>query len=104
MKIIYVYIVECSDNSFYIGVTNDLNKRLSQHNSSKNSNSYTFSRRPVKLKWFEMFTNPNEAFKIEKQLKGWSRKKKMALINEDWEKLVEYSKNYTQNKSSTGSD
>jgi len=97
-------MVECSDNSFYTGVTNDLDNRIIQHNSGKNVNSYTFYRRPVKLKWFETFTNPDEAFKIEKQLKGWSRKKKIALIDEDWEKLVEYSKKYTQNKSSTSSD
>ena len=104
MRIFYVYIVECADTSFYIGVTNNLEKRIRQHNVGLNINSYTFRRRPVELKWFESFTNPEDAFKIEKQLKGWSRKKKIALINEDWDKLVEYSKNYTQNKSSTGSD
>ncbi len=104
MKIIYVYIIECSDKSFYIGVTNNLGKRVQQHNVGLNKNSYTFLRRPVTLRWFESFTDPNEAFKIEKQLKGWSRKKKTALINENWEKLVEYSKNHTQNRSSTGSD
>ena len=54
--------------------------------------------------WFEPFTNPEGAFKIEKQLKGWSRRKKIALINEDFDKLVKFSKNYTQNKSSTSSD
>jgi putative endonuclease len=104
MKIIYVYIVECSDASFYIGMTNNLEKRLHQHNAGISLSAYTFSRRPVVLKWVESFTNPEEAFKVEKQLKGWSRKKKLALINEDWKKLVEYSKNYTQNKSSTSSD
>ncbi len=104
MKIIYVYIVECSDASFYIGVTNNLEKRLHQHNAGISLSTYTFSRRPVVLKWFESFTNPEEAFKVEKQLKGWSRKKKLALINEDWKKLIEYSKNYTQNESSTSSD
>lgn len=89
---------------FYVGITSNLEKRISQHNLGFNKNSYTFKRRSVKLKWFESFTNPEDAFKIEKQLKGWSRKKKIALINEDWDKLIEYSKNYTQNKSSTGSD
>ncbi len=43
-----------------------------------------------------MFTNPEQAIAIEKQLKGWSRRKKIALINEDWDKLIAYSKNYTQ--------
>ena len=104
MGIFFVYLIECSDKSFYIGVTNNLEERIWQQNAGLNKDSYTFKRRPVELKWFESFTNPEYAFKIEKQLKGWSRKKKIALITEEWEKLVEYSKNYTQNKSSTGSD
>ena len=55
--------------------------------------------------WFEKFTTPDEAIKKIKQLKGWSRKKKDALINENWDKLVDLSKNYTENKkSSTSSD
>ncbi|NNC69235.1 MAG: GIY-YIG nuclease family protein [Flavobacteriaceae bacterium] len=104
MRIFFVYIIECSDKTFYIGVTKNLEERIRQHNAGLNRDSYIFKRRPVELKWFESFTNPEEAFKIEKQLKGWSRRKKIALINEEWEKLVEYSKNYTQNKSSTGSN
>ena len=104
MKLFYVYIVQCADNSFYIGVTSNLNKRIDEHNCGLNSTSYTFSRRPVILKWFETFSKAEEVFKVEKQLKGWSRKKKLPLINEDWEKLVEYSKNHTQHKSSTGTD
>ncbi|MCX7549343.1 GIY-YIG nuclease family protein [Xanthomarina sp. F2636L] len=96
MKFYYVYILECSDASFYIGVSSNIEKRLYQHNSGLDKNSYTYSRRPVTLKWLEMFTSPEEAITIEKQLKGWSRRKKIALINEDWDKLIEYSKNYTQ--------
>ena len=46
--------------------------------------------------WFESFSDPTQAIMIEKQIKGWSRRKKEALINEDWDKLVEYSKNYTE--------
>ncbi len=102
MKIYYVYIVECSDQSFYIGFTSSLNKRLYEHNAGLHSDAYTFKRRPVVLKWFEQFTDPTPAIRLEKQLKGWSRKKKIALIEENWEKLVEYSKNYTQYGSSTG--
>jgi len=105
MKLYYVYILKCADNSFYIGITNDIERRLQEHNSDKKFYSYTFSRRPNKLVWLETFTTPNEAISKEKQLKGWSRKKKEVLINKDWEKLVELSKNYTDNqKSSTGSD
>ena len=104
MKFYFVYIVECSDNSFYIGITSDLERRINEHNIGTKKESYTFFRRPVELKWLEQFTEPNEAIKVEKQLKGWSRKKKIALINEDWEKLVLYSRNYSQYGSSTGSD
>ncbi|MDT0648860.1 GIY-YIG nuclease family protein [Autumnicola edwardsiae] len=104
MKLFFVYIVQCSDESFYTGVTSNLEKRLYQHNSGHYKDAYTFTRRPVKLKWYEQFTDPHQAFKLEKQLKGWSRRKKKALIEENWERLVEYSKNYTeQGKSSTGS-
>ncbi|MDT0643043.1 GIY-YIG nuclease family protein [Zunongwangia sp. F363] len=105
MKLFFVYIVQCSDNSFYTGVTSNLGKRLYEHNAGVHPGAYTYKRRPVVLKWFEQFTDPFQAFKIEKQLKGWSRRKKIALIEEDWERLVRYSKNYTEyGKSSTGSD
>ncbi len=96
MKQYYVYIIECKDGSFYIGITNNLERRVYEHNIGTKEDAYTFKRRPVKLIWFQAFTDPNEAIKIEKQLKGWSRKKKIALIEEDWDKLIEYSKNYTQ--------
>ncbi|WP_417859508.1 GIY-YIG nuclease family protein [Xanthomarina gelatinilytica] len=96
MKFYYVYILECSDSSFYIGITSHIEKRLNEHNHGLRRESYTYSRRPVVLKWLEMFTNPEQAIAIEKQLKGWSRRKKIALINEDWDKLIAYSKNYTQ--------
>ena len=98
MKLYYVYILKCSDDSFYIGITNDVKRRLQEHNSDKNKFSYTFTRRPLELVWFEKFTSPNEAISKEKQLKGWSRKKKLALINKNWEQLMRFSKNYTQNK------
>lgn len=104
MKLYFVYIVECSDKSFYIVITSNLERRIDEHNIGLKINSYTYSRRPVELKWFEQFMNPNEAIKVEKQLKGWSRRKKIALIKEDWDKLVLYSKNYSQFGSSTGSD
>ena len=96
MKFYYVYILECSDKSFYIGVSSNLERRMQEHNEGIKKDAYTFSRRPVVLKWMEMFTSPEQAIAIEKKLKGWSRRKKIALINEDWDKLIAYSKNYTQ--------
>ena len=96
MKFYYVYIVKCSDNSYYTGMTNSIDRRIFEHNSCKNTDCYTFIRRPVALVWFESFSDPTQAIMIEKQLKGWSRKKKEALINEDWDMLVKYSKNYIE--------
>ncbi|PTX44108.1 putative endonuclease [Christiangramia gaetbulicola] len=96
MKLYFVYILQCSDDSFYVRMTSHLENRLNQHNSGKFREAYTYSRRPVKLKWIEQFTDPNLAADLEKQIKDWSRKKKEALIKKDWDKLVKLSKNYSQ--------
>lgn len=96
MKYYYVYIVLCSDNTYYTGMTNDLERRIIQHKSGYQTDSYTFSRRPIELKWHLQCANPTDAITIEKQIKGWSHRKKEALINENWEDLVEFSKNYTE--------
>lgn len=82
-KQLYLYILECSDQSFYTGVTNDVNRRIDEHNEGIDEDSYTYTRRPVKVVYWEMFQNYDAAIKREKQLKGWSRKKKIALINDD---------------------
>ncbi|ANW96325.1 excinuclease ABC subunit C [Wenyingzhuangia fucanilytica] len=89
----YVYILKCSDNSFYIGITNNITRRLEEHQSGKHFNSYTYRRLPVELVWLQEFTNPEIAIAKEKQLKGWSRRKKQALIDEDYQKLVHFSQN-----------
>ena len=94
MKFYFVYLVECSDKSYYTGFTSNLDKRIVEHNSGFYDNAYTFQRRPVVLKWYEQFTDPNQAIAVEKQIKGWSHRKKRALIEENWEDLVEFSKNY----------
>ena len=96
MKMYFVYIIECNDKSYYTGVTNNLNRRLWEHNSGFDPKSYTYSRRPVVLKWCEQLTNPNYAIMIEKQIKGWSRRKKYALINEKWDSLIKFSRSYSQ--------
>ncbi|SFS42478.1 putative endonuclease [Zhouia amylolytica] len=99
-----VYIVECADGSFYTGITSDIERRISEHNTGIDNLAYTFKRRPVVLKWYERFTAPRETIKVEKQLKGWSKRKKKALIKENLDKLVQFSENYTQHGSSTSSD
>ena len=96
MKLFYVYIVQCADQSFYTGVTSNPGKRLYEHNAGVHPEAYTYQRRPVVLKWIEQFTDPYQAFKVEKQLKGWSRRKKIALIEEDWDRLMQFSRNYTE--------
>ena len=95
-KLFYVYILKCADDSYYTGITNNIDQRLIQHSAGTNSTAYTYNRRPVQLVWAEMFNDPTIAIAMEKQIKGWSRGKKEALINEDWEKLMQFSKNYTQ--------
>ena len=96
MKLFYVYILKCKDDSFYTGITNSIERRLYEHNVGIDKDAYTYSRKPVELVWFEMFTDPTQAIMVGKKIKGWSRRKKQALIDEDWDKLVRFSKNYTQ--------
>jgi putative endonuclease len=75
----YMYILECEDKSLYTGSTKYLKKRLDQHNDGQGSN-HTRSRLPVKLVYFEVYDRIDIAFNREKQVQGWSRKKKLALI------------------------
>jgi putative endonuclease len=76
----YVYIVECSDGTYYCGYTNDINKRISSHNNSKSAAKYTRSRRPVKLVYSEETTSKSTAMKREHEIKKLSKKKKKYLI------------------------
>lgn len=93
MKTYYVYIVKCSDNSYYTGMTNNLTRRIDEHNEGNNPESYTHTRRPVELVFYSEFNEVEQAIAFEKQVKGWSRKKKEAIINDNWEMLPELSKN-----------
>ncbi|MFZ4797557.1 MAG: GIY-YIG nuclease family protein [Bacteroidia bacterium] len=86
---IFVYMVKCIDKAYYVGVTNDLQRRIDEHNDGLNSNSYTYKRRPVELVYFEEFQDNHLAFTWETQLKKWSRKKKEALIESNWSKIKE---------------
>jgi putative endonuclease len=89
----FVYILLCSDNSYYTGVTNDIDRRLYEHESGTDRKAYTFKRRPVKLVFQEVFNDVNQAIAFEKQVKGWRRAKKEAIINGDWDVLPELSRN-----------
>jgi predicted GIY-YIG superfamily endonuclease len=79
-----VYILRCSDGTYYTGLTSDLDKRLDEHESGAVVNSYTFSRRPIHMEWAGEFPTYDEAINFERQVKGWSRAKKKALIKSDW--------------------
>jgi putative endonuclease len=85
----FVYILHCVDGSYYVGMTNDLQTRLNQHNEGAEKNAYTFSRRPVELVWYQEFDSHDDAFRFEQQIKGWNRKKKEALIQNNWEAVHE---------------
>ena len=104
----YLYILLCSNGLYYTGSTNDLERRLAQHKNGEGAN-FTKKHLPVELVYLEEFQRIDEAYYREKQVQGWSRKKKEALISGEQNKLPELSKNYTQypstgsgNKPSTG--
>jgi putative endonuclease len=82
----WMYILECSDGSYYTGSTNNLELRLLQHQKGEGAN-YTRKHLPVKLVFFEEFQRIDDAFAREKQIQGWNRKKKEALINGRFDKL-----------------
>lgn len=88
----FVYILKCRGSSYYTGITNNLYRRLEEHSLGLDKSAYTFSRRPVELMFFEKFISPDSAISYEKKNKGWSRKKKEALITSSWDELHEYSK------------
>ena len=90
----YMYILECADGSYYTGSTTDLELRLQQHQSGEGAN-HTRKRLPVQLVYYEEFDRIDEAFYREKQIQGWSRKKKEALINNKVHELPILSKNNT---------
>ena len=81
-----MYILECSDGSYYTGSTKYLETRIQQHQNGEGA-KHTKKRRPVKLVYFEEFDRIDFAFYREKQVQGWSRKKKEALINKEFEEL-----------------
>ncbi len=84
MKRYYVYMLLCFDGTFYVGVTNDLERRVGEHEFGVDPRSYTFSRRPLKLVHSSEFHYIDEAIAWEKHLKGWSHAKKSALARDDW--------------------
>ena len=89
-KTYWVYILKCSDGSFYTGSTSNIEKRLSEHQNGT-IRGYTSSRRPLKLVFSDYFERAYDAISAERQIKGWRRAKKIALINGDFDLLVKLS-------------
>ncbi len=83
----WVYILRCVDGSYYTGHTDDLEKRVGEHTAGAERSAYTFARRPVELVFADYFDTRDEALVAEVRIKGWSRKKKEALMREDWDEV-----------------
>lgn len=89
----HVYILKCSDGSYYTGHTDNIEGRISQHEQGLIQSCYTFDKRPVGVVFVETFASRGEALGSERQIKGWSRRKKEALINEEFDLLKYLSMN-----------
>ncbi len=88
----YVYILKCSDDTYYPGITSELWKRFEKHESGEYFGSYTSTRLPVSLEYYCSFTNVEQAIETEKRIKKWSQAKKKALIDGDYHKLPNLAK------------
>jgi putative endonuclease len=99
----WAYMLHCADRSFYVGHTEDLEHRMAQHQHGQ-IEGYTATRLPVKLVWSSEFPSRYEALTAERQIKGWSRAKKMALIRADWDLVSNLARNGEEKeRASTGS-
>ena len=90
MKPFFVYLLKCSDGSYYGGHTDNIEARMQQHDAAETG--YTFTRKPVELVWQGEFETREGAIAFEQQVKGWSRAKKEALIAGDWDKIQQLAK------------
>ena len=97
-----VYILKCADGSYYTGATTDLEMRIAQHPTGY-FKGYTSSRLPVELVWQQNFSTEHEAFLCERQVKGWSRAKKEALIRGDFDAIHQMVKTERKRREATKS-
>lgn len=82
----WTYVLRCADDSFYVGHTDSLQSRIAKHGSGEYP-GYTRTRRPLVLVYSQEFETRDEALRAERQIKGWSRAKKQALIRGDWKRI-----------------
>ena len=87
MYLYYVYIIKCSDDSYYTGITNNIEKRFKEHELGFKRDSYTYKRRPSILAFYQEFNDVLQAIYFEKKIKGWTKAKKTALIDGDFDML-----------------
>jgi len=92
VKRYYVYMLLCGDGSYYTGITNNLETRIAQHQDGADPHCYTFLRRPLELVYATEFDQPDKAISWEKQVKGWSRKKKKALVADNWDDIKRFAR------------
>ena len=93
----------CADRTFYVGHTDDLDHRIAQHHNGE-MGGYTSTRLPVKLVWCDEFPTRYEALQAEREIKGWGRAKKLALIRGDWPLISRLARNSKEKeRASTGS-
>jgi putative endonuclease len=91
----WVYILRCADGSYYTGHTDNLEKRIGEHETGAIPSCYTFKRRPLQLVFSQDCTTREEALAAEQQIKGWSRKKKEAMMRGDWAEVSRLAKSST---------
>ncbi len=100
MKNYFIYILECSDGLLYTGITNDLTRRIEEHELGRNTNCFTFKRRPIKLIFHQTFNQVEQAIYFEKKIKKWSAAKKRALYEGQINmlKILAECRNFTHHK------
>jgi len=100
MKTYYVYILKCSDDLLYTGITNDIERRFEEHEKGLNKNCFTYKRRPLELIFNQVFNDVEQAIYFEKKIKKWSAKKKLALASEDFDmiEILSECRNVTHSK------
>ena len=96
----YVYILRCFDGTFYVGVTRDIDRRIAQHHDGWDRICYTYNRRPLKVAHVSEFELLTDAIAFEKQLKGWSHRKKRAFVEGKFDELKRFARGPNKHRSS----
>ena len=92
MDYYYVYMLLCGDGKYYVGVTSNIDARIAEHEEGNDPTAWTYGRGPFKLAYLQEFQWNQDAIAWEKQLKGWSARKKQALCEADYERIKDLSK------------